>query len=83
MNSPAPNVAYNLTVAKVKASERPADYEALEPVEPAKVTFKGKGKGPANAKKRARDDDGDRDGEDDDDDDEEMDINDDDVRHAC
>ena len=73
MNSPAPNVAYNLTVAKVKASERPADYEPLEPVEPAKVTYKGKGKAPANAKKRARDDDGDRDGEDDDDDDEEMD----------
>ena len=76
MNSPAPNVPYNLTVAKVKASERPADYEALEPVEPAKATF-SKGKGAA--KKRARDDDGDRDGEDDDDDDEEMDINDDDV----
>ena len=77
MNSPAPNVPYNLTVAKVKASERPADYEALEPVEPAKATFMGKGKGAA--KKRARDDDGDDDGEDDDDDDEEMDINDDDV----
>ena len=77
MNSPAPNVAYNLTVAKVKASERPADYEALEPVDPVKATFMGKGKGAA--KKRARDDDGDRDGEDDDDDDEEMDINDDDV----
>ena len=76
MNSPAPNVAYNLTVAKVKASERPADYEPLEPVEPAKVTYKGKGKAPANAKKRARDDDGDRDGEDDDDDDEEMDSDD-------
>ena len=76
MNSPAPNVAYNLTVAKVKASERPADYEPLEPVEPAKVTYKGKGKAPANAKKRARDDDGDRDGEDDDDDDEEMDDDD-------
>ena len=76
MNSPAPNVPYNLTVAKVKASERPADYEALEPVEPAKAKF-SKGKGAA--KKRARDDDGDRDGEDDDDDDEEMDINDDDV----
>ena len=57
MNSPAPNVPYNLTVAKVKASERPADYEALEPVDPVKVTFMGKGKGPA--KKRARDDDGD------------------------
>ena len=34
MNSPAPNVPYNLTVAKVKASERPADYEALEPADP-------------------------------------------------
>ena len=51
MNSPAPNVPYNLTVAKVKASERPADYEPLDPVDPIKVTFKGKGKGPANAKK--------------------------------
>ena len=74
MNSPAPNVPYNLTVAKVKASERPADYEALEPVDPVKATFGGKGKGPA--KKRARDDDGDDDG--DDDDDEDMDTNDDD-----
>ena len=54
MNSPAPNVAYNLTVAKVKASELPADYEALGPVDPIKVTFKGKG--PADAKKRKRDD---------------------------
>ena len=78
MNSPAPNVAYNLTVAKVKASERPADYEALEPVEPAKATF-SKGKGAAKKRAREDDDDGDRDGEDDDDDDEEMDINDDDV----
>ena len=77
MNSPAPNVPYNLTVAKVKASERPADYEALEPVDPAKATFMGKGKGAA--KKRARDDDGDDDGDDDDDDDEDMDTNDDDV----
>ena len=76
MNSPAPNVPYNLTVAKVKASERPADYEALEPVEPAKATF-SKGKGAA--KKRARERRRRRDGEDDDDDDEEMDIDDDDV----
>ena len=56
MNSPAPNVPYNLTVAKVKASELPADYEALDPVDPIKVTFMGKGKGPADAKKRKRDD---------------------------
>ena len=56
MNSPAPNVAYHLTVAKVKASELPTDYEPFGPVEPIKVTFKGKGKGPANAKKRKRDD---------------------------
>ena len=78
MNSPAPNVPYNLTVAKVKASERPADYEALEPVDPIKVTFMGKGKGPADAKKRKRDDDGDDD--DDEDEDEggcDMDTNDD------
>ena len=46
MNSPAPNVPYNLTVAKVKASERPADYEALEPVEPAKATFRARARGP-------------------------------------
>ena len=51
MNSPAPNVPYNLTVAKVKASEPPADYEPLDPVAPIKVKFKGNGKGPA--KKRA------------------------------
>ena len=57
MNSPAPNVAYNLTVAKVKASERPADYEPLDPVDPIKATYKGKG--PANAKKRKLSDDGD------------------------
>ena len=56
MNSPAPNVPYNLTVAKDKASELPADYEPLDPVESIKVTFKGKGKAPANAKKRKRDD---------------------------
>ena len=50
------NVAFNLTVAKAKASALPADYEPLEPVDPIKVTFQGKGKGPANAKKRKRDD---------------------------
>ena len=55
MNSAAPNVAYNLTVAKVKASEPPAEYEALDPVVPIKVTFHSiKGKGPAHQKKRAR-----------------------------
>ena len=54
-NSPAPNVPYNLTVAKVKASDTPADYEPLEPVVPIKVTFHSiKGKGPAHQKKRAR-----------------------------
>ena len=76
MNSPAPNVPYNLTVAKAKAPERPADYEALEPVDPIKVTFMGKGKGPADAKKRKRDD-----GDDDNDEDEggcDMDTNDED-----
>ena len=72
MNSPAPNVAYNLTVAKVKASERPADYEALEPAEPAKATF-SKGKGAAKKRKRddgdgASDEDDDGSGMDDDDD---------------
>ena len=68
MNSPAPNAPYNLTVAKVKAPELPADYEPLDPVDPAKVTFKGKGKGAANAKKRKRDDsDDDNDNDEDDD----------------
>ena len=43
MNSPAPNVAYHLTAAKVKASELPIDYEPLGPVEPIKAAFKGKG----------------------------------------
>ena len=68
MNSPAPNAAFNLTVAKVKAFAPPADYEPLDPVAPIKVTFKGKGKGPANAKKRKRDD-----GDDDNDEDEDED----------
>ena len=80
MNSPAPNVAYNLTVAKVKASERPADYEPLDPVDPIKVTFKGKGKGPANAKKRKRDDDDDDKDEDEDEDDDDSSM---DGGHAC
>ena len=79
MNSPAPNVAYNLTVAKAKASELPADYEPLDPVDPIKVTFKGKGKGPANAKKRKRDD-----GDDDNDEDEDgSGMDDDDDDGAC
>ena len=51
MNSPAPNVAYNLTVAKVKASELPTDYEPLGPVGPIKATFKGKGKAPMKKRK--------------------------------
>ena len=54
MNSPAPNVPYNLTVAKVKASERPADYEALEPVDPAKATFRARARGPRREEARAR-----------------------------
>ena len=70
MNSPAPNVACNLTVAKVKAPALPADYEPLDLVDPIKATFKGKGKGPANAKKRKRDDgDDDNDNDEDEDDD--------------
>ena len=66
MNSPVPNVPFNLTVTKVKAPELPADYERLGPVAPIKVTFKDKGKGPVNAKKRKRadsDDDNDNDGD--------------------
>ena len=80
MNSPAPNVAYNLTVAKVKASERPADYEPLDPVDPIKVTYKGKGKGPANAKKRKLNDDDDDKDEDEDEDDDDSSM---DGGHAC
>ena len=79
MNSPVPNVAFNLTVAKAKASALPADYEPLDPVAPIKVTFQGKGKGPANAKKRKRDD-----GEDDNDEDEDgSGMDDDDDDGAC
>ena len=69
MNSPVPNVAFNLTVAKVKAPAPPADYEPLDPVAPIKVTFNGKGKGAANPKKRNRGDIDDDDDEDDDEDD--------------
>ena len=82
MTSPAPNVPYNLTAAKVKAPELPADYEPLGPVDPIKVTFKGKGKGPAHAKKRKRDD-GDDDNDDDNDDDEDDDGFDTDGDHPC
>jgi len=56
INSPAPHVPYSLTVHKVKASERPDDYEPLEPVHPIKVTFKGKG---AAAKRKHGEIDGD------------------------
>ena len=66
MNSPVPNVVFNLTVAKAKASALPADYEPREPVDPIKVTFQGKGKGPSNAKKRKRDNGGDAPDEDED-----------------
>ena len=58
MNSPAPNVAHHLTVAKVKASELPIDYEPLGAVEPIKAAFKGKGKAPAKRKRSDTDDDG-------------------------
>ena len=51
MNSPAPHVAYHLTVAKVKASELPTDYEPLGPVGPIKAAFKGKGKAPMKKRK--------------------------------
>ena len=52
MNSPAPNVACNLTVAKAKAPALPTDYEPLDPVDPIKVTFKGKGKSWQGARER-------------------------------
>ena len=63
MNSPAPNVAYHLTAAKVKASELLIDYEPLEPVEPIKVAFKSKGKGPAKRTHDEIDEDKDKDEE--------------------
>ena len=64
MNSPAPNVAYNLTVAKVKAPELSTDYEPLGPVDQIKATFKGKGKAPAKKRKHGDiDDDKDNDEE--------------------
>ena len=44
------NVAYHLTVAKVKAPELPIDYEPLGPVKPVKAAFKGKGKAPMKRK---------------------------------
>ena len=69
INSPAPNAVYNLTVTMAKAPALPADYEPLDPVDPTKVTFKGKGKGPVNAKKRKRDDDDDDNDNDEDEDD--------------
>ena len=55
------NVAYHLTVAKVKAPELPIDYEPLGPVEPIKAAFKGKGKAPAKRKRSDTDDDKDKD----------------------
>ena len=68
MNSPAPNAVFNLlTVAKAKAPALPADYEPLDPVDPIKVTFKGKGKGPVIAKKKGDDGDDDNDNDEDDD----------------
>ena len=67
MNSPVPNAAFNLTVAKVKAFATPADYEPLNSVAPIKVTFNGKGKGPAHQKKRKREGDSDNDNDKDDD----------------
>ena len=73
-----PNVAFNLTVAKAKAPALPADYEPLDPVDPIKVTFKGKGKGPSIAKKRKRDDGDDGNGNDEDEDGSGMEDDDDD-----
>ena len=56
MHSPALHIAYQLTAAKVKASELLIEYELLGPIRPISAAFKGKGKAPANAKKRKRDD---------------------------
>ena len=56
MASPASHVAFQLTIAKVKAMDLPMEYEELPAVEPTKVAYKGKGKAPAKApaKKRKR-----------------------------
>ena len=56
MQSPAPNVAYQLTAAKVKASEILIEYEPLGPVKPTSAAFKGKGKAPAKRKHDETDD---------------------------
>ena len=63
MNSPAPNVAYHLTVAKAKAPELSIDYEPLGPVGPIKAAFKGKGKALMKRKHGDIDDDKDNDEE--------------------
>ena len=57
MASPASHVAFQLTIAKVKAMDLPMEYEELPPVEPTKVAYKGKGKGPAKKRKRDEPDD--------------------------
>ena len=56
MNSPAPHVAYQLTAAKVKASELLIEYGPLGDVKPISVAFTGKGKAPAKRKRADSDD---------------------------
>ena len=48
--APAPDVAYQLTAAKVKAPDLLIEYEPLGPVKPISAAFKGKGKAPAKRK---------------------------------
>ena len=63
MHSPAPHVAYQLTAAKVKASELLIEYEPLGAVKPISAAFKGKGKAPAKRKHGEIDEDKDEDEE--------------------
>ena len=52
MASPAPHVAFQLTTAKVMASQLYVDYEELPVVQPIAAAYKGKGKAPAKKRKR-------------------------------
>ena len=63
MHSPAPHVAYQLTAAKVKASELLIKYEPLGAVKPIFAAFKGKGKAIAKRKHDEIDEDKDKDEE--------------------
>ena len=63
MQSPAPNVAYQLAAAKVKAPDLLIEYEPLGPVKPISAAFKGKGKALAKREHDEIDEDKDKDEE--------------------